>query len=179
MNKNRAFLSLFIVVLIVFIVLLFSYKDDSKNMNYVRFVDPSEKLKIESVFPITDYAGKLTEKSKDKKNIYYNFRIKNYSEKNSTYKLLLKVNKHDNSIDDKYVKILLSDDEDQILSKYDKDSYLTLDYLEKEDDYYVLYKSSLGENKEDSYTLRLWISDKYKEDDLNKVFDCEVVIYSY
>ena len=132
MNKNRAFLSLFIAVLIVFIVLLFSYKDDSKNMNYVRLVNPSEKLEIESIFPITDYAGKLTEKSKDKKNIYYNFKIKNYSEKNSSYKILLKVTKHENSINDKYVKILLSDDKDLILSNYDKDSYLTLDYLEKE-----------------------------------------------
>ncbi len=179
MNKNRVFLLLFIVILIVFIVLLISYKDDSKNMNYVRLVNPSEKLEIESIFPITDYAGKLTDKSKDKKNIYYNFKIKNYSKKNSVYKILLKVTKHENSVDDKYVKILLSDDKDQILSKYDKDSFLTLDYLEKENGYYVLHKSSLGDGKEDSYTLRLWISDKYKDEDLDKVFDSEIIIYSY
>ena len=179
MNKSKLFLSLLFIVLIVFLIFLFSYKDSSKDLNYVRFVNPPERLEIESIFPITDYAGKMSEVSKDKKNIYYNFEVKNYSEKRSTYKLLLKVKKHKNSIDDKYVKILLSDDNNQILSKYDKDSYLTLDYLEKEDDCYILDKSSLGASKETTYTLKLWISDNYKEKDLDKVFDAELIIYSY
>ena len=179
MNKTKFLLLLFFIILIIFIIFLYFYKSDSKNMNYVRFVDPTEKLEIESIFPITDYAGKMSEVSKDKKNIFYNFKIKNFTEKTSNYKLLLKVKKHDNSIDDKYVKILLSNDKDEILPKYDKDSYYTLDYLEKEDDCYVLYKSSLGALKETSYTLRLWISDNYKEEDLDKVFEAEIIIYSY
>ena len=111
--------------------------------------------------------------------LVYSFKIKNYNDKNSKFKLLLKEKKHKNSIDDKYVKVLLSDGKDQILSKYDKDSYLTLDCLDKEENSYILYKSSLGSGKEESYILRLWISDNYKDDDLDKVFDSELIIYSY
>ncbi len=178
MNKAKFFLSFFFIVLIVFLFFLFSYLNVSEN-NYVRFVKSPDNLKIESIFPITDYAGKMTEASKDGKNIFYNFKIKNYGEKNSRYKILLKVKNRDNSIDDKYVKILLSDSKDEILSKYDKDSYLTLNYLDKEKNNYILYKSSLGAGEETSYTLRLWISDRYKEEDLDKVFEAEIAIYSY
>lgn len=179
MNKSKFFILLLFIILAIFLIVLFSYKDDSENKNYVRFVEPAERLEIESIFPITDYAGRMSEVSKDKKNIYYNFRIKNYSDKKSTYKILLKVKKHKNSIDDKYVKILLSDNKDDILPNFDKDSYLTLDYLRREDDSYLLYKSSLGLDEEAVYTLRLWISDNYKDDDLEKVFDAEIIIYSY
>ena len=179
MNKTKFLLILLFIVIIIFFVFLLSYKDDSENKNYVRFVDSTERLEIESVFPITDYAGKMTEKSKDGKNIYYSFKIKNYSDKNSKYRILLKEKKHKNSISDKYVKVLLSDGKDQILSKYDKDSYLTLDCLDKKENSYVLYKSSLASGKEETYILRLWISDNYKEDDLDRVFDSELIIYSY
>ena len=176
MNKTKFLLILLFIVIIIFFVFLLSYKDDSENKNYVRFVDSTERLEIESIFPITDYAGKMTEISKDGKNIYYSFKIKNYSDKNSKYRILLKEKKHKNSISDKYVKVLLSDGKDQILSKYDKDSYLTLDCL---DNSYILYKSSLASGKEETYILRLWISDNYKENDLDRVFDSELIIYSY
>ena len=179
MNKTKFLLILLFIVIIIFFVFLLSYKDDSENKNYVRFVDSTERLEIESIFPITDYAGKMTEISKDGKNIYYSFKIKNYSNKNSKYRILLKEKKHKNSISDKYVKVLLSDGKDQILSKYDKDSYLTLDCLDKKENSYVLYKSSLASGKEETYILRLWISDNYKEDDLDKVFDSKLMIYSY
>ena len=75
MNKTKFLLILLFIVIIIFFVFLLSYKDDSENKNYVRFVDSTERLEIESIFPITDYAGKMTEISKDGKNIYYSFKI--------------------------------------------------------------------------------------------------------
>ena len=54
MNKTKFLLILLFIVIIIFFVFLLSYKDDSENKNYIRFVDSTERLEIESVFPISD-----------------------------------------------------------------------------------------------------------------------------
>ena len=165
----------FILVCILLAIMI--NNRDTDNKNYVNIPDNKE-LVIENLLPLSDDVGSSYTKSNEKANIYYRFNIISSNKDKVNYKLLLTTKKGKQFIKDEYMKITLSDSNDKILKKYDNDSYMFLNGLDKFDKSYILDKGTLKNKGSKEYILRIWVSDVSTYDD-NLIFDGKLSVYSY
>ncbi len=174
--RRNVFILIVILLLILFALFKITNKSDS-NKNYV-YIEDNEELVIENILPLSDEVGSTFSRSNSKSNIYYNFKIKNSYEGKTKYKILLKTNKGKAFIDDRYVKILLSDKDNVTKKEYISDTTKTIIGLSKFNNKYVVYSGSLKGNSEEEFILRLWISNASTYDD-ELIFDGQLSVYSY
>ena len=172
--------NVFILVLILLLILFAIYKNTDKpdtNKNYV-YIEDNEELVIENILPLSDEVGSSFSRSNSKSNVYYKFKIKNSYEDKVKYKILLKTKNGKDFINDRYVKILLSDKNNVTKKEYIADTTKTIIGLNKFNNKYVVYSGSLKGNGEEEFILRLWISNASTYDD-ELIFDGQLSVYSY
>lgn len=166
------FLFSFVLVLVFFVVktscsllsnsVLDSFKIDKKTSNYLSFnygEGDSNLFKIDSPKKLSDFNGKKQYSS-------YEFSV-------SIPKKYISGNKVDydvviqglgNRIDEKYLKVYLTDDDDNPLVGY-KESVPVYLALPATVDGKLLYSGSFSKNDlEDKYKLRIWVNDVYSKE---------------
>lgn len=174
--RKRNFLIIFVLIILLLIVVKILNKEDS-NMNYVKIVD-NQELVIENILPLSDEVGSNFSRSNAKSNIYYNFKIKSDVDKKTHYKILLDTHMGKNFIEDKYIKILLSDEDDNLFKEYKTDSVKVVTGLDLYNDKYLVHSGTLKKNGEEQFILRMWVSDAATYDD-KLIFDGKLSVYSY
>lgn len=130
------------------------------SFSYVE--NKTNNIKIEDALPISDEKGKKL--SGDTET--FDFTVSNDSAVNVKYDVFLTPYK--NEIDNKYIKVYLTNQNDEDVSPTTGE-VPTYDMLKKysdEDNSKILYSSELtNSNKSEKLRLRVWISDKYDNKD--------------
>lgn len=150
---------------------------DTGNKNYVT-IPNNRELVIDNILPLSDKVGSTYTKSNEKANIFYRFKVVSNNKNKVNYKILLTTKTGEQFIKDEYIKITLSDSNDKILKKYDSDSFMFLNGLDKYNKSYVLDTNTLKNKGSREYILRMWVSDVTTYDD-NLIFDGKLSVYSY
>ncbi len=133
---------------------------------------------IDSILPLSDEVGSNFSRSNGNANIYYKFKIKSRVDKKTHYQILLDTKQGDKYIDDRYIKILLSDKDDNLFKDYKTDSVKVVAGLDSNNDKYVVHTGTLKKNGNDEFILRMWISDAFNYSD-ELTFDGKLSVYSY
>ena len=125
----------------------FSYTESETN-----------NIKIENALPISDDQGKKLNGNTE----VFDFTVSNDSTVNVKYDVI--VTPYKNDMDDKYIKVYLTDQNDVALKPYDSEvpTYNTLNDDKEEKNSKILYSSELTNvKKNEKLRLRVWVSDKF------------------
>lgn len=125
----------------------FSYTESETN-----------NIKIENALPISDEQGKKLNGNIE----VFDFTVSNDSTVNVKYDVI--VTPYKNDMDDKYIKVYLTDQNDVALKPYDSEvpTYNTLNDDKEEKNSKILYSSELTNvKKNEKLRLRVWVSDKF------------------
>ena len=125
----------------------FSYTESETN-----------NIKIENALPISDEQGKKLNVNTE----VFDFTVSNDSTINVKYDVI--VTPYKNDMDDKYIKVYLTDQNDVALKPYDSEvpTYNTLNDDKEEKNSKILYSSELTNvKKNEKLRLRVWVSDKF------------------
>ncbi len=125
----------------------FSYTESETN-----------NVKIENALPISDDKGKRLNGNTET----FDFTVSNDSTINVKYDVIVTPYKSD--MDDSYVKVYLTDQNDVALKPYDGEvpTYSMLKDDQEEENSKVLYSSELTNvKKNEKLRLRVWVSDKF------------------
>ena len=125
----------------------FSYTESETN-----------NIKIENALPISDEQGKKLNGNTE----VFDFTVSNDSTINVKYDVI--VTQYKNDMDDKYIKVYLTDQNDVALKPYDSEvpTYNTLNDDKEEKNSKILYSSELTNvKKNEKLRLRVWVSDKF------------------
>lgn len=125
----------------------FSYTESETN-----------NIKIENALPISDEQGKKLNGNTE----VFDFTVSNDSTVNVKYDVI--VTPYKNDMDDKYIKVYLTDQNDVALKPYDSEvpTYNTLNADKEEKNSKILYSSELTNvKKNEKLRLRVWVSDKF------------------
>ena len=178
---NISLICVLIIFCIVSFFVLYEKKDDSKNMEYASIDSSKKALVINKALPLSDEAASdLLKKQNidDDYSVYIDFTVS--AKEKCNYKLLINKNEDSNSLENKYIKVLLFDgDSNKIIKEYDGASYLTLDRLDVFNDKYILDESKLAKNKTKHYKLVMWTSDSYVVSSKKEYFNGILDVYSY
>lgn len=125
----------------------FSYTESETN-----------NVKIENALPMSDDKGKRLNGNTET----FDFTVSNDSTINVKYDVI--VTPYKNDMDDKYIKVYLTDQNDVSLKPYDSEvpTYNTLNDDKEEKNSKILYSSELTNvKKNEKLRLRVWVSDKF------------------
>ncbi len=170
-NKKILLISLFLVV----IILVFLYGNYRKNMNsvipnnkslYVRF-EASDIVGIQNKLPVSDTLGKKFngEGTEDGVQGYLEFSITNNENNKVKYEIIATKQKVDGKeINNHYVKMYLTNIENEPLPGFDLNSVPVYYYFPKANDRSsgkVLYTGVLQKNSSETFKLHMWLADNY------------------
>ena len=180
LKKSNIIFSILLIMLILlsFNLISYLYSKESNNMNYVVLDESNNSVSITNILPLTDESGRQIDSSKNDMVVYKEVVLSNKNNKTSKYRLLLDVDSNSN-IDPKFIKILVSDKDDNVLKKYDYTEVLTLNKLDNKNNSYILLSSKLKKGESTSYIIRLWVSTFYTINKENENFYGNISIYSY
>lgn len=174
-NQKQLKVALLIVLFFFLFVFLFGFmyyefyvKTESNKKNGIT-IDYSSKvlLKIQNKLPLSDSLGKsyLGEESEEKIQKYMKFTIENHTNLDKEFVLLLdKQTVSDPVIDEKYIKIYLTDEDDLPLEGFEGEpvpTFNTLYAYSKKPSSRVLYRGIISKNSSLTYQLRMWLADTY------------------
>ena len=150
-------------------------KINTLTMGYLSFnfiEGNNNTINVVSSKPMNDSLGKdINDKDK-----YYEFSVSNDFDKEINYEILLEP--IINTLDGKYIKFYLTDENNKPLSGFDKEVPVFSQFSDSElDGNKVLYKDTLKAKSDSKFILRVWISDSYnvsKESDLSFSFKVDV-----
>ncbi len=137
------------------------------SFNYTE--NDSSVINIDKALPISDEVGKKISNS----NEYFLFTVSNNFEDSINYEILLEPLV--NNLDNKYIKIYLTDKNDVPLKGYDK-IVPTVDQFQVNSSGMISIYNGVLKDKNDSQTfkLRIWISDSYVVDQNSSMFSFKV-----
>lgn len=155
------FLLIIAVITIGFLVYIFKAPIDKSS---IKLTPEKKELSILDKYPMKDELGKKITYSEDNKDvqIYYEFQVESSASKNAKYKLVLNDSGFNNSIHSNYIKVYLTDDNNNPLKGYDSDYVPTLYSLSNsKSNNKVLFESTIKPEEIQRYILRIWIGDAY------------------
>ena len=162
-RTKKILLSCISLILFLLIIIGVSYSYFIKNdeevfdLNDVDivFLDDNKSLSLDNIQPMNDELGMNF-------NQYLDFKIVSKKENTIYYEIII-VNDKDNAFDNKYLKVYLTDQNNQEIS--DIKSYSELENFSSGK---IIYKGDLVPKEEKDLRLRLWIDENYKELSLKK-----------
>lgn len=161
------------IVLIIIIAFLFCWLFFSKLMNKNSSIEFSytqgvtNQLVLNNLLPINDSVGKTLKRTKEKDGVqsYFDFEVKNPSSfSNVKYEVYLVAKTGINQINPNYVKVYLTDEKENSLVKYSRESvpvYSELRISANDIEGKQVYVGSLKKQENKKFRLRIWLSDAY------------------
>lgn len=164
-NIYLCFIFVFCLLCLMFILLFYFRNDDNQNNLLVEF-ENDKTVFINNKLPMSDIAGiQLTgEGTSDDIQGYVEFSIKSKVNKKQKYTIYLNDVKVDAPIDYKYVRLYLTDFNDNPYSGFDSNiipNYGDFSVLKDSPADKILYSGTLDGNEKKNFRLRVWVSDTY------------------
>ena len=173
MRLNKKYTFIFIVFICAFSILFIIFLKEKKNMkngtnDYLEIkFESNDILKINNKLPLSDVLGKSI-KYEDSLNGnvgFLEFSIINKSAKTRKYNITInKRNVDSKMISDNYIKIYLTDINDNPLKGFSDNkitTYNELSYSKNNVENVVLYSDFAEKLSKNDYRLRVWVSDSY------------------
>lgn len=158
-----------IIVIDSAIVLYRNNKDSTKKNNNnpsisVEFVQDN-KIIITNKLPLIDVVGKKLQYDTESENqAYLDFNISSDSNEQVNYEIYIEKLEVDNEMDSHYVKVYLTDDNDQPYEGFDSNAsptYFDLRVSNIKPSAKRLYSGALDSEKTQKFRVRVWVSDSY------------------
>ena len=159
---------LFLLIIIGSLIFtkLFGPTDDEKQQDIeVKFYG-SEIITINNTLPMTDEVGKKIVEDEEKIGIvgYLDFEVKSIVDKNVKYEVYLTKNGEYETIQDKFVKVYLTDqDENELLNFKEArvPTYYDLKLSDTDLSGKTIYYGILNGSETQKFRLRMWVADTY------------------
>lgn len=184
--KSKYFISLVIGIIVLFIflcALTFVLKDkfykkvDIDTVNVTLESDVSVLI-IKNTLPTSDTFGRTIVDDNAGSFIYLDFSVKNDSSTKNDYQIYLtKQFVIGDAINDGYVKVYLTGDDDKPSDLFKNNavpSYADLDYIVDKADSKNIFKGTLLPNEKKSFRLRVWLADNYVVGNGDESFSFEI-----
>lgn len=190
MEKKRVIVSSVLIILLVVLVLgftyaVFSYKGFGTKKNTIRtgeltfsYTEVSDGISLTDAVPMSDEVGKKMQ-GNDKENRYFDFSVscKMSSRQNVQYEIYSTEVDVDQKLDSQYVKMYLTDSTTELpLDGYDKKVpvYSELKDSNISNNAKRLYVGKFSSSGVQSFRLRMWLSDSYQISSSSKKFKIKV-----
>lgn len=173
MRLNKKYTFIFIVFICAFSILFIIFLKEKKNMkngtnDYLEIkFESNDILKINNKLPLSDVLGKSI-KYEDSLNGnvgFLEFSVINKSAKTRKYNITInKRNVDSKMINDNYIKLYLTDINDNPLKGFSDNkitTYNELSYSKNNVENVVLYSDFAEKLSKNDYRLRVWVSDSY------------------
>lgn len=173
------FLSLLVIFFIIKIV---ATMDDHKRRSYkldIKF-EKNSIVSLSNKLPISDEIGKNYDGTGMERAIagYSEFTVSNINNDKVNYEIYLtKIHNNVNDIRSNYIKLYLTDENNNPIEGFDKKqqlSYYDLFALNDKPGSKLLFKDSLNALESKKFILRSWVSDTYILSNVTEDFDFEV-----
>lgn len=168
--NNSIMLYVFLLMIIIFLSTIIFLQNNVKNTinssdeSLVLYSD-TENITIDNSLPISDKFGKNIHDSLNNSYKYLKFDIVNVSSSSKKYQLYIKKNKlNTNEINNKYVKIYLTNQNDLPLGIFTKNkvpSYVDLKYINDLPSSKILYSDIIDKYQKKSFHIKVWVTDNY------------------
>ena len=193
-SKRSSFFIIMLIILLIIALLgatysLFMYakrgiKDNTIKTSSINFSfdETTNGISLKNALPMKDEVGKKLQKY-DNKSGYFDFTV-SYDNTSSSarpvsYEIYITPSEN-NTLDGKYVKIYLTDEND--LPLYDN-GVKTFDQLEEakttDDNSKQLYYNSFTKSGKKKFRLRIWLSENYPIDNESKSFKLKVNVNAF
>lgn len=189
-NLTKITLSLiFVIILFISVICItyavFSYSREGMVKNVINtgtitfsYAETSNGITLTNAMPISDSIGKNLEKSGDS-NSYFDFNVscKMTNTDRIQYEIYTTKDAETNEVDEKYVKIYLTDKiTDKPLSGYDEEvpTYYNLKDSISKDNAKELYRGSFTSSGVQSFRLRMWLDENYNLQSSSQIFKVKV-----
>lgn len=173
MRLNKKYTFIFIIFVCTFSILFIFFLKEKKNIkngtnDYLEIkFESNDILKINNKLPLSDVLGKSI-KYEDSLNGnvgFLEFSIINKSAKTRKYNITInKRNVDSKMINDNYIKLYLTDINDNPLKGFSDNkitTYNELSYSKNNVENVVLYSDFAEKLSKNDYRLRVWVSDSY------------------
>ena len=178
-SKSKIILSGILAFLLVISVIgityaAFVYQKAGQKNNVITtgsivfsYTENSNGIKLTNAMPTSDSVGKKLDNNEDSNNSFFDFRVSSSIAGTTriNYEVYATKENVENPLDDKYVKIYLTDGTtDQPISGYDSDvpTYYSLKDSTLVTGAKTLYTGSFTNSGVNSFRLRMWLADTYE-----------------
>lgn len=169
---KQVILAFFVVVILSlsYLFFLYMYKlSTTKNYNEDDLVISTKtinNIEINDSLPLSDKMAKSLDITDIYDGIegYIEFSIKNKADSPVNYEIYAIKNEIEDGIDERFVKIYLTDSEGKPVGTYDKSyapTFYSLRFLNDLPAGRSIYKGTLDDHDTDKFILRTWVSDGY------------------
>ena len=178
-NKKRVIIEIGCFLFFIIFGILFFYFYEKKMESFTPFsviYSASNKVNIKSKLPISDTLGKTLTGDGTAEGIqgFIDFSIQNTGNRRKKYYLLLREENNSVKIRDNYIKLYLTDRNDEPYSEFLKNSvptYSDFPTFSGNSSSKVLYEGILEKGETHEFRLRAWLSDSYIISDSEEEFN--------
>lgn len=159
------FLSLFIILILAFII--FGHKAYDDSVLSINYLTDSHKLTVSNTLPMTDVVGKEISVDNFKENVtgYVEFEVKSNIEDKVKYEIYLTKDDMKLEVPFKFVKVYLTDFENRPLKLFEGNkipTYYDLRLASNNPSGKLIYSGSLKGGESQKFKLRMWVADTYE-----------------
>lgn len=189
-DKTKIILSVILVILLMILVIgvtyaIFTYSKEGEVKNTVRtgsitfsYTESSNGICLENAMPISDEVGKKLDRSGNN-NGYFDFNVsaKIAGTNRIQYEVYAIKQEVENQLDEKYVKIYLTDGtSDNPISGYDVEipTYSSLKESTFDENGKQLYYGNFTSSSIQTFRLRMWLSENYNVPETSEQFKIKV-----
>lgn len=155
---------------------IFGDKDNSIRTGYVNFsyIEDSNGISLDNAIPMNDETGKAL--NGDKNEFDFTISSSLITNGNPLSYQILAVQNSENTLEEKYIKVYLTDDDDNPVGNYDSEIIPTYDSLNNNSDNSakILYNSTIESSISKKFRLRIWLSSDYNLSTIAKSFSFKV-----
>lgn len=180
---GKNYILVFIGVIFVFLFVFFMpviYNLD--NNNDVRLIGNDNKISISNVLPLADVSGKNlnvdTINDKILNSLDFSIEGTGSTKKSVDYEVYL-IGNSENTINTSYVKVYLTDNEDNPFNLYASNvvpTYRDLRVSNTKADAKIIYAGSIKGGERKDFKLRVWLADNYFINDSEQQFSGIIVV---
>lgn len=167
--KYKVYFSILVVLLIIFILLIMLLGQGTHDQSAINisYLTNNQKISVSNALPMTDVVGKNISSDNYKKNItgYTEFMVESNVRDKVRYEIYLTKEDIKSEVPVKFVKVFLTDFQDQPLKYFDSSkvpTYYDLRLSSLVADGKLIYSGSLKGGESQKFKLRMWVADTYE-----------------
>lgn len=178
MHKKKIIIFVFFIIIISLLCILYFNKKDVPSDSVSISSNESNIIRILDKYPMSDDMGKKIEYDEDNNDVqvYYEFEVKSTASRGTNFEIYISDEKFNNIIHSNYIKVYLTDEDNNPVSCFDNTPVPTIYYLKNSNNHIgkQLYYGYIKAGETKKYILRIWFSDAYTLGVTQNEYDLEI-----
>lgn len=167
--KYKIYLGILVALLIILILLgvIFGKRSHEQSAISIDYLTNDQKISISNALPMTDVVGKNISVDNYKENVtgYTEFKVEPKVKDKVRYEIYLTKEDRELEVPIKFVKVFLTDSQDQPLEYFDESrvpTYYDLRLASSTANGKLIYSGLLKAGESKTFKLRMWVADTYE-----------------